>query len=416
MRHSGSPVATGAVTAFTVPNPVNTTPAGVYYRVTVRDSSTGQEVLRYAQVTFSGGAFNFDAYAPVSIGSFTPPTGTATPGNLTVNGNLNVTGSLTGAVLAFSNLSGTIGANQNATALNAQTGTSYTMLDSDRGKLVTLNNASAVSVSLPQAGSGSQFVAGWYTRVESLGAGVVTITPTTSTIDGAASLTLRQFGGVVIISDGANYFTVRGRVVSAADLSNGTTGTSGSPVVLATSPALTTPNIGAATGASLDLSGGGSSGPTLGAIASKTRIDINGTSGSEFRFLGVTNNFTGITIQRIVTAGNQPSSCSVTGAGTSASCIFILGGTDLQGIMRITANGTGTSSNGTLTLTLSSSVGVNVAVCDVRALRTNAAWDFKAAFQQTNYSTTAPAFIWDNNGNSLVAANSYEIGFKCIGQ
>jgi hypothetical protein len=249
-------VAAGAVTAFTVPNPVNTTPAGVFYRVTVKDSSTGQEVLRYTQVTFSGGAFNFDAYAPVSIGSFTPPTGTATPGSLTVNGNLNVTGSFTGSVLGFSNLSGTIGANQNATALNAQTGSSYTMLDSDRGKLVTLNNASAVSVVLPQAGAGSQFASGWYTRVENLGAGVVTITPTTSTIDGAASLTLRQLGGVVIVSDGSNYFTVRGRVVSAADLSNGTTGTSGSPVVLATSPALTTPNIGAATGASLDLSGG----------------------------------------------------------------------------------------------------------------------------------------------------------------
>ncbi|HET6842170.1 MAG TPA: hypothetical protein VFK06_10885 [Candidatus Angelobacter sp.] len=249
-------VAAGAVTAFTVPNPVNTTPAGVFYRVTVKDSSTGQEVLRYTQVTFSGGAFNFDAYAPVSIGSFTPPTGTATPGNLTVNGNLNVTGSFIGSVLGLSNLSGTIGANQNATALNAQTGSSYTMLDSDRGKLVTLNNASAVSVALPQAGAGSQFAAGWYTRVENLGAGVVTITPATSTLDGAASLTLRQFGGVVIVSDGANYFTVRGRVVSAADLSNGTTGTSGSPVVLATSPALTTPNIGAATGASLDLSGG----------------------------------------------------------------------------------------------------------------------------------------------------------------
>jgi hypothetical protein len=411
-----SPVAAGAVTAFTVPNPVNTTPAGVFYRVTVKDSSTGQEVLRYTQVTFSGGAFNFDAYAPVSIGAFTPPTGTATPGNLTVNGNLNVTGSFTGAVLGFSNLSGTIGANQNATALNAQTGTSYAMLDSDRGKLVTLNNASAVSVSLPQAGSGAQCVAGWYARLESLGAGVVTITPATSTIDGAASLTLRQFGGVVIISDGANYFTVRGRVVSAADLSNGTTGTSGSPVVLATSPALTTPNIGAATGASLDLTGGGSSGPALGTIANKTRIDISGTSGSEFRFLGVSNNFTGVTIQRIVTAGNQPSPCSITGAGASASCTFILGGTDLQGIVKITANGSGTSQNGALTLTLSSALGANVAICDLRALRTNAPWDLKAVFQQTNYSTSAPSFLWDNNGVLLVAGNSYELSFRCIGQ
>jgi hypothetical protein len=205
-------------------------------------------------------------------------------------------------------------------------------------------------------------------------------------------------------------------VVSAADLSNGTTGTSGSPVVLATSPALTTPNIGAAPGASLDLTGGGSSGPALGTIANKTRIDISGTSGSEFRFLGVSNNFTGVTIQRIVTAGNQPSSCSITGAGASASCTFILGGTDLQGIIKITANGSGTSQNGALTLTLSSALGANVAICDLRALRTNAPWDLKAVFQQTNYSTSAPSFLWDNNGVFLVAGNSYELSFRCIGQ
>ncbi len=90
-----SAVTTGAVTAFTVPNPQNTTPAGVYYRVTAKDSSTGQEVLRYTQVTFTGGTFNFDNYAPTNVGSFTPPSGTATPGNLTVNGNLSVTGSTT---------------------------------------------------------------------------------------------------------------------------------------------------------------------------------------------------------------------------------------------------------------------------------------------------------------------------------
>src|SRR5262245_52728929 len=59
-----SPVSTGAVTAFSVPNPANTQPAGIYYRVTVKDTSTGLEVLRYTQVTFSGTNFNFDAYAP----------------------------------------------------------------------------------------------------------------------------------------------------------------------------------------------------------------------------------------------------------------------------------------------------------------------------------------------------------------
>src|SRR5438309_11372110 len=48
-----APVAAGAVTpSFTVPTPAATLPSGIYYRVTVKDSSAGQEVLRYPGVSF----------------------------------------------------------------------------------------------------------------------------------------------------------------------------------------------------------------------------------------------------------------------------------------------------------------------------------------------------------------------------
>ncbi len=90
-----SPVTNGAVAPFTVPNPANTIPAGVNYRVTVTDSNTGMEVLRYTQVAFSGGSFNFDNYSPTNAGQFSPLTGTTTNGNLSVNGGLSVTGSVT---------------------------------------------------------------------------------------------------------------------------------------------------------------------------------------------------------------------------------------------------------------------------------------------------------------------------------
>ena len=40
-------VTNGSSAALTVPNPQNTQPQGIYYRVTVTDSSTGQVVLRY---------------------------------------------------------------------------------------------------------------------------------------------------------------------------------------------------------------------------------------------------------------------------------------------------------------------------------------------------------------------------------
>lgn len=89
-----TPVANGAVSSFTVPNPVNTAPAGIYYRVTVKDVSTGQEVLRYTQVSFTGATFSFDNYAPLTIGQFASPSGNAVNGNLSVSGNASITGTL----------------------------------------------------------------------------------------------------------------------------------------------------------------------------------------------------------------------------------------------------------------------------------------------------------------------------------
>lgn len=95
-----------------------------------------------------------------------------------------------------------------ALAVNSQTGPSYTVVAGDGGKFVTLSNGSAVGVTLPQA-TGA-FGAGWYVRMRNLGSGVVTITPTTSTIDGAANVVLQTGQGLVIASDGANYQTWRG--------------------------------------------------------------------------------------------------------------------------------------------------------------------------------------------------------------
>jgi hypothetical protein len=90
--------------------------------------------------------------------------------------------------------------------LNAQTGTTYTILTTDLDKLVTLTNSSATAVTLPEANS-TTFSSGWRTTVENKGAGIVTITPTTSTIDGAATLVLHQNEGAEIFSDGTNYST-----------------------------------------------------------------------------------------------------------------------------------------------------------------------------------------------------------------
>jgi hypothetical protein len=100
----------------------------------------------------------------------------------------------------------------------AVTGTSDTLNNSDLGFAVTYSNASAVVVSLAQASVSNLFLDGWAVWVKNKGAGAVTITPATSTIDGAATLVLAQNQGALIWSDGTNYqsFKFRGDLGSAA--------------------------------------------------------------------------------------------------------------------------------------------------------------------------------------------------------
>lgn len=93
--------------------------------------------------------------------------------------------------------------------VNAQTGTSYTYLTGDRGKLVSHSNAAAIAGTLAQAGS-TGFPSGWWMDVQNTGAGTLTITPTTSTVDGAATLALTTGQGTRLVSDGTNWFTQRG--------------------------------------------------------------------------------------------------------------------------------------------------------------------------------------------------------------
>lgn len=92
--------------------------------------------------------------------------------------------------------------------------TSYSVLSENRERLVTLNNASPVAVSLPQAGV--NFPDGWRVVLKNKGAGLVTITPVTSTIDALASITLTQGESCVIQSDGSNYHRLGRMIVPAA--------------------------------------------------------------------------------------------------------------------------------------------------------------------------------------------------------
>jgi hypothetical protein len=103
---------------------------------------------------------------------------------------------------------GAVLSNPVISSVNAQTGTTYTMLASDVWKLVTFSNASPIAVTLPQATTAG-FTAGTVFPVRNLGPSIVIITPTTSTIDSAASLSLAANDSALIYSNGAHYVTQR---------------------------------------------------------------------------------------------------------------------------------------------------------------------------------------------------------------
>jgi hypothetical protein len=91
---------------------------------------------------------------------------------------------------------------------NAQTGTSYTVAATDRASYVSFSNAASIAVTLPQAGS-TGFASSFVTKFKNIGAGVVTVTPTTSTIDGNATMVLNQGESAFVYSDNTNYFSAR---------------------------------------------------------------------------------------------------------------------------------------------------------------------------------------------------------------
>jgi len=93
---------------------------------------------------------------------------------------------------------------------NLQTGNAYTVAASDCGKLLSLSNASDISVTIPQAGA-SGLNSGCWIDIQNTGTGTVTLSATPSLIDGAATVQLTTNQGLRLVSNGAAYFTQRGQ-------------------------------------------------------------------------------------------------------------------------------------------------------------------------------------------------------------
>ena len=131
---------------------------------------------------------------------------------------IDIKGGTTGQVLAKA--SGTdldfTWTEQDDTTLsfNAQTGTTYTLVVADLGKLVTLSNAGGITLTVPP----SIFATGNIINIQQLGAGQVTLAQgagvtITSTGASAAAPKLRaQYSAATIICTASNTFTVIGDV------------------------------------------------------------------------------------------------------------------------------------------------------------------------------------------------------------
>jgi hypothetical protein len=99
-----------------------------------------------------------------------------------------------------------------ALTLNAQTGTSYTLIASDATKLVTLTNAAAITLTLPP----SVFSTGQQINLAQLGAGQVTfaagagVTIVSTGATAAAPKITKQYGAATAICTASNTFLVVG--------------------------------------------------------------------------------------------------------------------------------------------------------------------------------------------------------------
>lgn len=95
-----------------------------------------------------------------------------------------------------------------AQTLNAQTGTSYGLVASDVGKLVTLTNASAITLTVP---TGLGWTAGQRVDLAQLGAGQVTLSASGTTLYYTPTAKLRaQYSAASLICLSTNTYLIVG--------------------------------------------------------------------------------------------------------------------------------------------------------------------------------------------------------------
>ena len=100
-------------------------------------------------------------------------------------------------------------ARQNIT-LNAQTGTTYTLALTDNGRLVTLSNAAAITLTVP-LNSSVAFATGAVVNIQQIGAGQVTVAGASGvTVTGTGTKLRTQYSAAALVKTGTDSWTLIG--------------------------------------------------------------------------------------------------------------------------------------------------------------------------------------------------------------
>ena len=121
---------------------------------------------------------------------------------------------LTNKILTSPTINGaTIGTSIINLTLNAQTGTTYTPVLADNGKLVTLSNASAITLTVPTNASVA-YAVGAQINIQAIGAGQVTVAGDTGvTVNGTGTKLRVQWSAATLVKVATDTWTLIGDIV-----------------------------------------------------------------------------------------------------------------------------------------------------------------------------------------------------------
>lgn len=177
---------------------------------TIRHVFTGNDA-QYFQDTLLAPAFSSAGvtFAGSTSGTTTVAATAVASGTLTLPA---ATDTLVGKATTDNLSNKTLSASKFTYTLNAQTGTTYTLVAGDQDKIVTLTNAAAITLTVPAA----VFSAGQIINLLQLGAGQVTIVGDgTSTVNSHNGLKIAaQYGLASVICTASNTFVVVGDVTA----------------------------------------------------------------------------------------------------------------------------------------------------------------------------------------------------------